>query len=119
MPSRNYQDLIAWQRAMDLVENVYRLTRELPKSEAFGLVLQMRRAATSIPSNIAEGQGRAGNAEFVRFLRIAYGSIRELETQAITCRRLRFLDDATIEVTLSLCGEVGRLINGLIKAKGA
>src|SRR5436305_7707459 len=90
MPGRNYQDLIVWQRAMDLVVAVYRFTAALPKQETYGLVSQMRRASVSIPSNIAEGQGRGGSPEFVRFLHIAHGSLRELETQVFICDRLGY-----------------------------
>ena len=81
MGSQNYRDLIVWQRAMELVELTYSTSRGFPREETFTLVAQVRRAAISIPSNIAEGQGRGGSNEFVRFLRIAHGSLRELETQ--------------------------------------
>jgi four helix bundle protein len=117
MASRNYRDLIAWQRAMDLVELTYRETAGFPAGEKFALVVQMRRAAVSVPSNIAEGQGRGGNPEFVRFLRIAHGSLRELETQALIAGRLKFSSDAAVVRFLEMSGEVGRLINGLIRSK--
>lgn len=117
MASQNYRDLIAWQRAMDLVELTYRVTAEFPSSERFSLVLQMRRAAVSIPSNIAEGQGRGGNPELVRFLRIAHGSLRELETQVLISGRLQFASDRSVSHMMELSGEVGRLINGLCRSK--
>lgn len=88
MASRNYRDLIVWQRAMDLVEAVYRLTRSFPKEEQYGLTIQMKRAAVSVPSNIAEGQGRGNGKEFSYFLRISYGSLREIETQALIAQQL-------------------------------
>ena len=112
---RNYRDLIAWQKAINLVEEVYRVSREFPREEQYGLTIQLRRAAVSIPSNIAEGQGRGGNPEFVRFLRIAYGSLREVETQVIIAERLGYLEQAT--PLMEQCAEVGRLVNGLIRAK--
>ena len=117
MPARNYQDLIVWQRAMDLVEGVYRLTASFPKSEIYGLCSQMRRASVSIPSNIAEGQGRGGDPEFVRFLRISYGSVRELETQLIIAQRLEYADAADVHRLLETAAEVGKLLNGLMNSK--
>src|SRR3954463_4296021 len=92
MASRNYRDLIVWQKAMDLVESVYRASRGYPKDEQYGLTSQIRRAAGSIPSNVAQGQGRGGDLEMVRFLRIAYGSLREVETQTLIAQRLGYAD---------------------------
>ncbi len=83
MPARNYADLIAWQKAMDLVEETYRVSARFPKEEIYGLTSQLRRSAVSIPSNIAEGQGRRTKQEFTHYLSIAYGSLRELETQIL------------------------------------
>ena len=117
MPSRNYRDLIAWQKAMDYVEAVYVATRSFPGDERYGLTSQLRRAAVSIPSNIAEGQGRGSDAELVRFLRVAHGSLRETETQGLIARRLGFLDAAPTEQLLALSAEIGRIISGLIKSK--
>jgi four helix bundle protein len=85
---RDYRDLIVWQEAMDIAEKVYSLTRGFPREEQFGLVSQMRRAAVSIPSNIAEGFGRAQRRTFVQYLRIAQGSLKELETQVQLAARL-------------------------------
>ena len=87
---RKYQRLQVWQDAIELVTDVYRLTSQFPDSEKFGLVSQMRRAAVSIPSNIAEGAGRGSDKEFRRFLLIARGSLQELETQLIISGRLGF-----------------------------
>ena len=78
MTVKNYQDLIGWQKAMDLVEVVYHLTKRFPSEELYGLTSQVRRAAVSVPSNIAEGQGRNSTNEFARFLSIAHGSLREV-----------------------------------------
>ncbi len=90
MKVRNYQDLIVWQKAMELVEEVYRFSKPFPRDEIFGLTSQLRRAAVSIPSNIAEGQGRRSTADFLRHLSIAYGSLREVETQVLISTRLEY-----------------------------
>ena len=113
--TKHFKDLIAWQKSMDLVEEIYRITNCLPKTEMYGLSDQMRRAAVSIPSNIAEGQQRHTKNEFVRFLAIARGSSAELETQLLICNRLAYLDSSQTEHALSLCSEVGKMLNGLIQ----
>jgi four helix bundle protein len=97
MGDRKYQRLAVWQRAMDMTVAVYRLTERFPQREVFGLAQQMRRAAVSVPSNIAEGAGRGSDKEFIRFLRIAKGSIQELETQLHLCMRLD-LARATMDI---------------------
>jgi four helix bundle protein len=119
MPGQNYRDLIVWQRAMDVVEGVYRLTKASPREEMYGLTSQSRRAAVSVAANIAEGQGRGGKAEFARFLWIAYGSLRELETHLIIALRLEFAAGNEIERLLEKASEVGRILRGLINAKQA
>ncbi len=111
--ARNYRDLVAWQRAMDLVEGVYGLARRLPSDELFGLISQMRRAVVSVPSNIAEGEGRNSPNDFARFLAIANGSLREVETQLFIAVRLKYLANDDITNAISLCEETGRIINGL------
>ena len=98
---------------MDLVESVYGSTRGWPREELYGLTAQVRRAAVSIPSNIAEGQGRASKREFANFLSIAHGSLRELETQLTIARRLGYLSPDAEGSLLLQAAEVGRLINGL------
>ena len=118
MAAKNYSDLIAWQKAMDLVELIYKATAQFPKEEVYGLTNQLRRAAVSVPSNIAEGQGRGSANDFRRFLAISYGSLREVETQILISKRLHFLTDAQTERVMSLAGEVGRLINGLSNSLG-
>ena len=118
MAGRNYRDLIAWQRAMDLAEAVHIVTRRFPSEERYGLTSQIRRAAVSIPSNIAEGQGRGGTVEFVRFLRIAYASLREVETQVLLSERFEYIDTRQTARLLDLTAEVGRLLNGLMKSQG-
>jgi four helix bundle protein len=114
--TRNYQDLAAWKKALDLVEAVYTATRGFPSDERFGLTMQVRRAVVSIPSNIAEGEGRRSRNEFGHFLSIAYGSLREVETQLLIAERLGYLDESACRPSLSLAKEVGRLINGLSRS---
>jgi four helix bundle protein len=114
MAIRNYRDLIAWQRAMDLVEAVYCLTQRFPKEEIYGLTAQIRRAVVSIPSNIAEGEGRESRNDFLRFLSIAHGSLREVETQLHIAVRLRYVRDEDVVETQLLCDETGRILRGLM-----
>jgi four helix bundle protein len=110
---RHYIDLIAWQKAIDLVMRVYEATNGFPPSERFGLTNQLRRAAVSVPSNIAEGQGRHTTRDFLRCLSIASGSLQELETQLIIAHRLNYLEQRSQTGLFSLTSEVARLINGL------
>jgi four helix bundle protein len=113
MTIRNYTDLIAWQKSMALAGSVYRVTSGMPSEERFGLTAQMRRAAVSIPSNIAEGQGRRRDGEFRHYLSIAHGSVRELETQLMLSEQLGFLEGTAVRPLLTDAAEVGRLITGL------
>jgi four helix bundle protein len=113
MAGKNYSDLIAWQKAMDLVELIYKATSQFPREEIYGLTNQLRRAAVSVPSNIAEGQGRGSANDFRRFLAISYGSLREVETQILIAKRLHFLTEAQAGRVMNLAGEVGRRLNGL------
>jgi len=105
--------LIVWQKAMSLVECVYRITSPFPRQEAYGLTAQLRRSAISVPSNIAEGQGRSTRKDFLRFLSIANGSLKELETQLLIAQRLCLIDSEANSQPLALCAEVGRLLTGL------
>jgi four helix bundle protein len=107
---------LAWQKAMELITQIYRVSQNFPSEEMYGIVSQMRRAAISIPSNIAEGQGRLTKGEFIQFLGIARGSLLELETQILVAQNLRFLDEPTLKNLLELTSEVGRLVNGLLSA---
>lgn len=91
--TKSFKDLDVWNHGIDFVEAIYRLTSSFPKEEQYGLVSQMRRASVSIPSNIAEGQGRRNPKEFIQFLYIAKGSLAEVETQLIICKRLKYIDD--------------------------
>ena len=113
MLHHDYRDLIAWQRAMDLAEAVYQASSALPESERFGLTRQMRRAVVSVPANIAEGQGRRTDGEFLNQLSVAHGSLRELETHILLARRFEMLDETVTQGILEEAADVGRLINGL------
>ena len=116
MTVRNYQELVAWQKAMDLVEDVYKLTKHFPREELYALTSQIRRAAVSVPSNIAEGQGRRTTSDFLRHLSIAYGSLREVETQAMIAQRLKYVAGANVKSVIDRAGDVWRLLNGLMSA---
>ena len=109
-----YRDLVAWKKAMDLVTMIYRVTHKFPKEELFGLVSQLRRAAVSIPSNIAEGQARSSRGEFQLFLGHARGSLSELETQILIARNFDYVDETETNSLLERAAEVGRVLNGLL-----
>ena len=116
MKIKHYQELIVWQRAMDLVEQVYEASKAFPREETYGLTSQVRRAAISIPSNIAEGQGRTTRPDFLRHLSISYDSLLEAETQLLLAVRLRYLSETRCSAVRKLTSEVGRLLNGLISS---
>jgi len=111
--TRGYRDLIAWQKAMDVVTEVYRITSCFPKDELYGLVSQLRRAAVSVPSNIAEGYGRNSRNEFHHFVGQARGSLAEIETQIEIAKNLGYLGAETCSCLLGKLDEVGRLLTGL------
>lgn len=110
----SYKDLIVWQKAMDLVVEIYRLTEFFPKSEMYGLCSQMRRCSVSIPSNIAEGRKRSGRKDYRHFLTIAYGSGAELETQIEIVKRLPFGNVIVFNQSDSLLNEIMRMLNAMI-----
>jgi four helix bundle protein len=115
MVVRSHRDLVAWQKSMDLVFQVYQSTRTFPKEETYGLVSQLRRAAVSVPSNIAEGHARQSTGEFKQFLGHALGSLMEIDTQILIAQRLGYLDP---KLSTDLCGrtvEVGKLLSGLLR----
>ena len=116
MAVKTYRDLLVWQRGMDLVVETYKLTRGFPKEELYGLTSQVRRSALSIPSDIAEGQGRGVGAEFAHHLRISQGSLQELETQLRLAERLQYVSAAELKPVLATAAEVGRLNRGLQKS---
>lgn len=107
---QSYRELTVWQKGIELTSAVYRLTQEFPRQETYGLCAQMQRAATSIPSNIAEGYGRFGRREYRQFLSMARGSNFELQTQFEIARSLGYGDPALLERAQSLSDEVGRMI---------
>ena len=113
---KDFKDLIVWQKAMELVAEVYILVKKLPREEIFALNNQMRRCAISIPSNIAEGQGRNSTKEFIHFLAIAKGSKSELETQLLLCVKINYLSNSAIETAINLIQEVGKMLNALQKS---
>ena len=114
MRYRDYKDLKVWQKAMDLTIEVYSLVKFLPQDEKFGLSDQMRRAVVSIPSNIAEGEGRNSDKDLVKFLLIARGSLWELSTQIEICERLNFLAVSQTAPVKSLITEVSKMMNALL-----
>jgi four helix bundle protein len=114
MVHQPYEDLVAWQKAMDLVVAVYRASERFPQREQFGLTSQVRRAAVSVPSNIAEGHGRTTDRQYLQHALIAHGSLREVETQLKIAERLNFLDASTLVDLLRLCDDTGRPLRGLI-----
>jgi four helix bundle protein len=110
---QNYKDLLVWQKGIALSKIVYRLTQKFPTIEKFGLVAQMRRAAVSIPSNLAEGQARHTTGEFIQFISHAEGSVAELDTQLIISAELRFCDKTDATPAFELIDELRRMLNGL------
>ncbi|MCL1809606.1 MAG: four helix bundle protein [Clostridiales bacterium] len=110
-----YKDLIVWQKSMDLVEEVYNTVKALPSEEKYALSDQMRRAAVSIPSNIAEGQERISARDFAKFLYYAKGSKSELETQFMICIRLNYLTQEQAEAAQNMLSEIGKMLNSLIR----
>jgi four helix bundle protein len=113
---QSYRDLVVWKKSMTLVLDVYRSTQAFPKPETYGLVAQLRRAAVSIPSNIAEGQARLSTAEFKQSLGHARGSLMEVETQILISKELGYLEHDQSEHLLSASAEVGRILNGLLNS---
>jgi four helix bundle protein len=111
----SYKDLIVWQKAMDLVVEIYRICKFLPKEENYGLSDQMRRSVVSIASNIAEGQARDSKKDFIRFLSIAQGSKAELETQIEIFRRLKYIPDNELQKSENLASETGKTLRNLIR----
>jgi len=110
----SYQQLKVWQKSIDLVAEVYRLTKLYPKEELYGITIQSRRAAVSIPSNIAEGYTRKHRQEYIQFIRIAFGSGAELETQLIIGKKLKFAPSEEFKKSEDLLDEVMKMLNGII-----
>ncbi len=113
---RSYKDLLVWQKAMDVAASTYELTRSYPRDELFGLTSQSRRAASSVPANIAEGYGRDSRPTFIQFLRIAQGSLKELETHLLLAERVEVVQATKTRRLLEDLDELGRMLRGLISA---
>jgi four helix bundle protein len=113
---KNYRELKVWQRAYQLCLEIYKITKRFPNEERYGLTSQIRRAAVSVPSNIAEGYGRKTTPEYIRFLYIAYGSNCEMETQILLSGDLGYIETGKLEILQEGIGEVERMLKGLIKS---
>jgi len=113
---KSYRDLLVWQRSVDLAVLCYALTHGFPKDELFGMTSQIRRAATSIAANIAEGHGRENSGSFVQFLRIAQGSLKETETHLLLAERVGLAKPSDIRPAVEKCDEIGRMLRALIRA---
>ena len=116
MGQSSYKDLIAWQKGMGPVAAIYDATDGFPSHEQFGLVSQLRRAAVSVPSNIAEGKAHYSNRDFVRFLRHARGSLAEIETQILIAQQRKYLNSETATRLTQQIDELGRILSGLISS---
>ena len=112
---RGYRDLQVWQKAMDLVVETYRLSKDFPQTEIYGLTSQMQRAAVSVPANIAEGHGREHLGDYLHHLSVANGSLMELETHCLIAVRLEYLEGNKTKSFLSCTSELGRMMSGLIR----
>lgn len=110
---RSYRDLLVWQKSMDLLVEIYEVTKDFPKEELYGLSSQIKRAVVSVPSNIAEGSSRRTTREFIRFINIATGSLAELETQLIAAERLSFFSEEKKDILLYQTDEISRMLQGL------
>ncbi|HEY1011218.1 MAG TPA: four helix bundle protein [Herpetosiphonaceae bacterium] len=113
---QSYRDLAVWKKSMDAAVQVYQLSRLFPSDERFGLISQIRRSASSIPANIAEGHGRLHQGDYLRFLSIARGSLMETETHLELALRLEYINQSQLASIQRLLQEVGRLLNGLIRS---
>jgi len=115
MPARDYQDLIVWKKSFELALAIYRATSDFPVEEKYGLTSQLRRAGVSIPSNIAEGEGRKSR-EFSHYLHISLGSLKEAETRILISEALGYFRPKQVTVLMDMVAEVGRLIHGLCRS---
>lgn len=113
---RSHRDLKVWRLSLDLTETLYRVTADWPKHEQFGLISQVRRAAVSVPANLAEGAGRRTPGEFMHFAGVARGSLAELETLLTVARRLDYVDEAVFHTLLEELFELGRMTTGLLRS---
>ena len=118
MSIETHKDLDVWKKALDWAERVYLCSAKFPHEERFGLTIQLRRAAISVACNIAEGAGRGGTKEFVRFIGIAKGSLAEAHTLLLLARRMAFLEVSSADILLEQADELGRMLPGLQNALG-
>lgn len=116
MAIRSYKDLVVWQRSIDLIDDIYRLTRSFPKSETYGLSSQVQRAAVSVAANIAEGSGRDSTKEFIHHLAYSLGSLAEVETYLTVSLRLEYAVKTTVSRLESTCDEIGKMLRSLQKS---
>jgi len=116
VPVRSYRDRIVWKKAIDLVAEIYRCTRSFPREETYGLVSQLRRAAVSVPSNVAEGHARVSTGEFRQFLGHALGSVVEIETQLVIAERLSYLPARSANDLFRRTDEIGKMLNSLLRS---
>lgn len=112
----SFKDLLVWQKSLLLLKHVYKVTRNFPKEEMWGLTSQIKRSAISVGSNIAEGSSKRSTREFIRFLNISYGSLAELEAQLIMAYELEFLPQKDLTLLTERCTEIGKMLNGLIRS---
>ena len=115
-PIRSYRDLVVWQEAMSLAEAAYRLSRQLPKEEMYALAQQVRRSCSSVPANIAEGYGRDSTGAYVQHLRVAQGSLKELETHLLLAERVELVDTIAIAPLLAKSEQIGKMLGSLIRS---
>src|SRR3990172_8152706 len=115
-PIRSYRDLVVWQEAMNLAEAAYRLSRQLPKEEMYALAQQVRRSCSSVPANIAEGYGRDSTGAYVQHLRVAQGSLKELETHLLLAERVELVDTIAIAPLLAKSEQIGKMLGSLIRS---
>src|SRR5688500_5913276 len=116
MAVRGFKGLVVWQKAMDLIEEIYRLTQGFPKQETYGLSSQLQRAAVSVAANIAEGNGRDSTKEYIHHLAFSLGSLAEVETYLVVGHRLGYTRAEVVNALESKCDEIGKMLRGLQKA---
>lgn len=112
----SYRDLLVWQASVDLATRCYKLTSAFPPSELYGMTSQIRRASVSVAANIAEGHGRDSTGNFIQFLRVAQGSLKEVETHLVICDRVGLLDEQIARALHEQCDEIGRMLRSLIRS---
>lgn len=116
MTVKSFEDLIVWQKSMDFVHSIYKVTATFPKEELYGLTSQLRRAAVSVPSNVAEGQSRRTTGEFLQALSVASGSLAECQTQLLLSKRLGFIQSQNCDTLIDATREIGRMIGALMNS---